>query len=42
MLEKLEIDKIVSKYSPKTGREDPEGEWRGTYTCLISTLDGGG
>jgi hypothetical protein len=36
------IDEILLKYSPKTGRDGTGGEWRGTSTCLISALDGGG
>ena len=38
----MKIGETVRKYSPKTGREGPEGEWRGTSTCLISALDGSG
>jgi hypothetical protein len=29
VLEKLKIDEIVLKCSPKTGLEGQEGEWRG-------------
>jgi hypothetical protein len=38
LLVKLNIYEFVLKYSPKTGREGPEREWRGTSTCLILIL----